>query len=299
MKRGAPDHWKMKELARALKIPSQYALPAANGIMERLWHYVSRYHQTGDLSRVPDWAIADACGWSCVKRVDRVGQDSDKARHFVGILVTVGWLDYAGPLPLECRSLDGTCPLSVHDWSEHADDSVKRTLKNKGLQFFFPNASDDRAEKISPAFPLPKPKPEPGPAGAPPSDKTSPPRSARVTNIDPRNGFATIDSALMELRKIYYHFGRPTDDHDWTRAATAMISEQITEEEIMAHVIPYARDRMEEMLRENKSREFFTKPEKLFKSKPRPWVIARGDSGPGPIPKVTPRPEWMNNPKPE
>ena len=38
MKRGAPDHWKMSDLARRLKVPDKYGVTWANGALERLWH---------------------------------------------------------------------------------------------------------------------------------------------------------------------------------------------------------------------------------------------------------------------
>ena len=151
MKRGTPDHWKMKELARRLNIPPMYAISWANGCMERIWHYAARYCLQGDLGRVPDAEIAEVCGWP-VKAAGRL----------VDALVQARWLD--------------RCPthrLLIHDWSEHCDESVKKTLKNRGLQFFFPvksgmfpeNSGLARAE----AFAFPKPLPslaKPQPSGA-------------------------------------------------------------------------------------------------------------------------------------
>ncbi len=148
MKRGAPDHHKMKQLARELKLPKRYALPLANGIMERLWHYTAKHYPQGDIGRAPDWAIAEACGWDCSKRADRIGQDSDKVVAFVTALVVAGWLDR-----------DKRCRYLVHDWVEHADESVRKTLKNKHLEFLFPVNQEAPERTIPAAFPLPLPLP--------------------------------------------------------------------------------------------------------------------------------------------
>ena len=143
MKRGTPDHWKMKRLAELLEIPDRYAIIAANGIMERLWHYTARYHPQGNIGAAPNWAIADACGWNCGKRSDRVGQDSGKVAAFVDALVVAGWLDR-----------DNVSRLLVHDWPEHADTSVKKLLKDKGLEFCHPTTPEG-SETTALAFPKP------------------------------------------------------------------------------------------------------------------------------------------------
>lgn len=141
MKRGAPDHWKMKALAMRLKVPSRYAIAWANGTMERLWHYTAKYHPQGDIGKAPDWAIAEACGWPAVDAVD-----------LIEALIDVRFL---------VRSTAHR--LIVHAWAEHADDAVKKTLKNRELEFFLPENSSTDAGKFRPAFPLPLPKPLPLP----------------------------------------------------------------------------------------------------------------------------------------
>lgn len=115
MKRGTPDHWKMKDLARRLNIPPMYAICWANGCLERLWHYAARYCLQGDIGRVPDAEIAEVCGWP-VKSAGRL----------VDALVEARWLDRSS-----------AHRLLIHDWPEHCDESVKKTLKNRGLPFFF------------------------------------------------------------------------------------------------------------------------------------------------------------------
>ena len=149
MKRGTPDHWKMKDLAGRLKIPVPYAV----GIMEMLWHYTAKYHPRGDIGSAPDWAIADAAGWNCGRRRDRVGQDSGKLAAFIDALVVSRWLDR-----------DKTYRIIVHDWPDHADESVKRLLKEKGLSFVSPTPNQFDSGLPLPSLAFPKPsqaKPEP------------------------------------------------------------------------------------------------------------------------------------------
>lgn len=67
MKRGAPDHPKMRRLARRLGLPHM----AAVGCMEMLWHWASRYAQDGAIGRYDDDDIADALYWTEPAERDR------------------------------------------------------------------------------------------------------------------------------------------------------------------------------------------------------------------------------------
>lgn len=131
MKRGAPDHWKMRDLAIQMKVPVRYGLAWANGTMERLWHYTAKYHPQGDIGKAPDRSIAEACAWPAATASD-----------LITALIDVRWL---------MRSTAHR--LLVHDWPDHADDAVKKTLKNRGLEFFLPENSSTVDGKIRPAFP--------------------------------------------------------------------------------------------------------------------------------------------------
>ena len=180
MKRGTPDHWKMKDLAVRLRIPRKYAITCANGIMERLWHYTAKYAPQGDIGRVPDEHIADACGWP-----------TEHHSELVAALVGARWLDR-----------DAKHRLIVHDWHDHADESVKKTLKNKGLQIIFPENSSQPDGKFQPAFPKPflslsSPMPEPAAQGA------------RVANSEarPSDGF---DAYIQ----VFLDGGKPINDRD-------------------------------------------------------------------------------------
>ena len=132
LKRGAPDHWKMAELARLLKVPARYGIAWANGVMERLWHYTAKYHPQGDIGAAPNWAIANACAWP-----------SKDADALVDALVSSRWLE-----------VSSRHRLLVHDWYQHADESTKKWLIRNHLQFFCPSMSVLEELKIPPALAL-------------------------------------------------------------------------------------------------------------------------------------------------
>lgn len=111
MKRGTPDHPKTKRLMRSLGIPAY----AAVGILESLFHFTAKYAPRGDVGKFSDQDIAEGLGWD--------GDPSD----LITVLMSTGWID----LHPEHR-------LIVHDWQDHADDSVKKTLKNKDILFVEP-----------------------------------------------------------------------------------------------------------------------------------------------------------------
>ncbi len=195
-------------MALELKIP-QYA---AVGIMEMLWHYTAKLHPQGDIGAAPDDAIAIACGWPIGKRADRPGIDAAKASNFIDALVAAGWLNrdvivtlpcrsHAGPMTVVCRYPDGTltvvCRLLVHDWHIHADESVKRVLKNRELAFFIPTA---RTENVRPPMPLPLPLPLPEP---------KPPAAQGKSGIAPAVVAPPTDCDLQEISDGYDRHLKP------------------------------------------------------------------------------------------
>lgn len=122
MKRGAPDHWKMVELARLAEVPIMYGVPWANGVMERLWHYAAQYTPAGNIGNVPDGAIARACSWP-----------EDQAEKLINALCESRWLHR-----------DPVNRLVVHDWHDHCEDSVHSKLA-RNHQYF----CDGTAPKIT------------------------------------------------------------------------------------------------------------------------------------------------------
>lgn len=129
MKRGAPDHPKMRRLARRLGLPHM----AAVGCMEMLWHWAARYAQDGAIGRYDDDDIADALYWS------------EPAERLITALVESGFVDR-----------DEQHRLVLHGWSEHCEDSVHATLARSRAWFAdgsAPNLAklgkDERAEAES------------------------------------------------------------------------------------------------------------------------------------------------------
>jgi len=108
MKRGAPDHPKMRRLARRLGLPHM----AAVGCMEMLWHWTARYAQDGAVGRYCDDDIADALHWT------------NPAERLITALVESGFVDR-----------DETHRLVLHGWSEHCEDAVHMSLARARLRF--------------------------------------------------------------------------------------------------------------------------------------------------------------------
>ena len=111
MKRGTPEHPKTYDLAERLDICRVHAV----GVLELLWHFTAKYAIQGDIGKHSDRQIAKACEWK------------GDAIEFIAVLTSVGWLDE----DVESR-------LLVHDWSEHADNGVRLSLRNRGLDFVIP-----------------------------------------------------------------------------------------------------------------------------------------------------------------
>ncbi len=145
MKRGTPDHPKTEALSIALGIDGAKAV----GTLELLWHFTAKFAPQGDIGKWPDDAIAKAVRWS-----DKDGTPAQLVRG----LVNSGWLDY-------CQQRR----LIVHDWDDHADESVKKALKRKELPFLkaVKKVSRQRRklsghiETMSENGSLPEPVPEP------------------------------------------------------------------------------------------------------------------------------------------
>ena len=111
MKRGTPEHPKTYDLAEQLSICRTHAV----GILELLWHFTAKYAIQGDIGKHSDQRIAEACGWE------------GPPQEFIQVLVAVGWLDE-----------DEEHRLMVHAWAEHADNGVRLSLRNRGLEFIIP-----------------------------------------------------------------------------------------------------------------------------------------------------------------
>jgi hypothetical protein len=109
LKRGIAEHPKTKRLARLLAIPMPYAV----GLVEMLCNqWAPKAALCGDIGKWEDVDIAEGIGWP-----------GDPTALIAGF-VAAGQVD-------RCA----THRLVIHDWHEHCDESVKKTLKKKGLAF--------------------------------------------------------------------------------------------------------------------------------------------------------------------
>lgn len=108
MKRGTPSHPKVYALAARMNIPHALAV----GYLELLWHFTARYAPQGDIGKFDDATIAKACSYQ-----------GDPSR-LVSAMCAVGWLE-----------VSPRCRLGVHDWHEHADETVRKSLQRKHLPF--------------------------------------------------------------------------------------------------------------------------------------------------------------------
>jgi hypothetical protein len=113
VKRGANDHWKMRELARLLSIPAKYAITCPNGLVARLVETAAQYAPAGDIGKLPDSAIARACGWP-----------EAEAARLVEAFVQSRWVD-----------VHDKCRLVIHDWPAHCEDAVHSKLA-RSHQYF-------------------------------------------------------------------------------------------------------------------------------------------------------------------
>lgn len=109
MKRNTPQHPKTVALANALGIEQH----AAVGLLECLWHWSATYAQDGLLRATYHDAMARAMFWS--GETDRLLEG----------LVEAGWVDI----------LEGGDHV-LHDWPNHCEDSVHRSLYRKAEYFY-------------------------------------------------------------------------------------------------------------------------------------------------------------------
>jgi len=107
-KRGTLDHQKTFELATALGIPECYAL----GVLDGLWEWTAKYRPHGDLAGVSPAFVARA-----------IHYPGDGEQLFQ-ILIKVRYLDKLS-----------SGQLLIHDWPEHAENSVHKYLKDHGEVF--------------------------------------------------------------------------------------------------------------------------------------------------------------------
>lgn len=163
MKRGCPDHPKMDDLAALLSIPKY----AANGLIERLFHFTAQYAPQGNVGKHSDIRIARALNWHQPAQDWRkdsrdARKGAEKACALIDALVAAEWLE-------RCP----TCRLYLHDWHEHRDNSVKKYLERNGLTCLHNDGTCLGGVQDMDSLPLPSPLPSAGgqdpPAPSPPT----------------------------------------------------------------------------------------------------------------------------------
>ena len=148
MKRGTPRHPKIQDLQESLGMP----LYSCVGILELLWHFAAEHAPQGDVGRYADKRIEAAIGWY------------GGAGKVVRALLAARWLD-SHPVHR----------LLIHDWGDHADESVRRKLSRAGLTFlsiqqdtqkvtgYCTTPADSEPDMSRPPEPYPVHNPEPEP----------------------------------------------------------------------------------------------------------------------------------------
>lgn len=155
MKRGTPRHPKLQHLAELLKC----SMAEAVGTLELLWHFTAEFAPQGDIGKYDDRRIEAALGW----HQSRWRKRGDLIRA----LSESHWVD-----------INPVHRLIIHDWHDHADESVRKRLTRAGLTFLpvTGEVTGQRQEMsgtldgsvllplpLPEPYPLPEPKPEPLP----------------------------------------------------------------------------------------------------------------------------------------
>jgi hypothetical protein len=108
MKRGTPDHPKVLRFQQTLGINR----PMAVGLLELLWQYTAKFAPQGDVGRWNDETIAQGVYW-----------DGDPGQ-------LIAALESSGLIDAHKRHR-----YVVHDWFEHAEDSIHLALARQGKRF--------------------------------------------------------------------------------------------------------------------------------------------------------------------
>jgi len=186
----------MKRLARNLRINRAWAV----GILECLWHWAGRYAPQGDIGRFADADLAEAVSWP------------KEPAELIEALVESEWVDK-----------DAAFRLVIHDWEDHAEESVKKFLRRNKLPFIKAGSfvqtiaghGETFAEKVClpEPVPIPKPKPEPAPVSVSACLCLKPPWNSQECASDFDEWFAYLvtigkpafdrDLAMVSLSQLF------------------------------------------------------------------------------------------------
>ena len=216
LKRGTPNHPKVFDLCEELKIKR----PTAIGYLELLWHFTATYAPDGDLGRFSHRRIEAAVDWT------------GASGRLVLALIKVGWLDQLGSISPSGTPQLGRNSLLVHDWQEHADQSVRKRLARSGKQFVedtpkvtgqYPVSDrthqSSMADSVQPhARAVPEPEPEPEPDTSIQSQKPEPEQTTAVAV----NSWKAAQEAYFETfwEVVWARIGRGAAHTAFLKAAT-------------------------------------------------------------------------------
>lgn len=115
MKKEAPAHPKMLDLAKRLELPRVCCV----GLLERLFHFASAYARNGDLTTGLSWeGVCDSIGW--IELVNWTKQERDNETLKKALLES-SWLEQLN---------DGR--LYIAGWHRHCEDRVDKYLARAG-----------------------------------------------------------------------------------------------------------------------------------------------------------------------
>jgi len=109
MKRGTITHPKMKALQEELGVDRLTAV----GLIEAVFHFTANYAPQGDIGKYSDESIAEDVFWR------------KSPEKMISALKKTRWIDE-----------DPKHRLVVHDWTDHAEEAVRKKLARQGLAFW-------------------------------------------------------------------------------------------------------------------------------------------------------------------
>jgi hypothetical protein len=176
-----------------------------------LFHFTAEFAPQGDVGKYADDWIEASLGWT------------GKPSRLVKALIASHWLEYRG----EQTGGRGDCLLYVHDWHDHADESVKLRLKRANLPFL---TNQDDTVKVSghrddmsrPPYPtIPNPTiPEPHPTK--PTTEGWPLSSIEIRSHFPAASDFEVLSIVQECGQACISIGEETPDDDDIAAAVKL-----------------------------------------------------------------------------
>ena len=283
MKREALSHTKMAKFMRVMKLKRFHVV----GLCELLWHTTAREAPAGDIGKLDNEDIAYALDW-----------DGDPEELISGFIQA------------ELVDVDEAHRLVIHDWYDHAEDSVHSKLAR--ARKFFANGQppkitglrkDERdvanafysacnpvatpvqrvatainsacnalVEHALPCLSLSPAMPSPA----------MPPAQTAESDILAKRAIATVRSiqivpvagkrlAIDDFRELMESTGKPLNEHDFIAAAMEAASKDMGDAYFRDVVVPYVKENLPKWKGET-NKDFVPFPVNLLKKTP--WTRA-------------------------